>query len=64
MSKTDYEKGRIDGFCCIEPRYPHNVNYMLGHDAGSKSAEIEWYGNQRDYVPQGPNDTHSDAFHC
>jgi hypothetical protein len=64
MSKTDYDKGRTDGFCSIEPRYPNNANYMLGHAAGCKAAEREYYDTLPDYTPQGPNDTHANAFSC
>lgn len=34
-SMTDYEKGRQDGFCGIEARYPNNANYMAGHKRGT-----------------------------
>jgi hypothetical protein len=37
---------------------------MLGHAAGYKAAELEYYDTLPDYTPQGPNDTHADAFHC
>ena len=59
--ENDYEKGRIDGFCCIEARYPHNVNYMSGHARGFAIAEREFYATQTDseYMlshPTGPDD--------
>ena len=48
MTKTDYDKGRTDGYCQIPARYPHNVNYMTGHAQGEKRAENEWRDSQPD----------------
>lgn len=65
MSKTDYELGRSDGYCCIEPRYPNNVNYMSGHAAGERQAEREWIDTQPDdFLPSGTNDSHFDCNYC
>ena len=60
-TQTDYEKGSTDGFCCIDARYPNNVNYMLGHARGTAIAEREFYATQPDseYIlshPTGPDD--------
>jgi hypothetical protein len=63
MTKTDYELGRSDGYCCIEPRYPNNVNYMTGHKSGERRAENEWRDNQSDSVT-GTNDANFDCHYC
>ena len=34
MEKTDYEKGRIDGYCGLEMKYPNNTNYSNGYRVG------------------------------
>ena len=65
MTKTDYEKGRIDGYCCILVRYPNNVNYMAGYTAGYAFAEKEYRDNlPDDDLPSGTNDAHFDSHYC
>lgn len=64
MGKTDYELGRTDGYCCIEPRYPNNANYMRGHAAGFRQAESEYYSSEPDYCPVGRGEIIESTTYC
>jgi hypothetical protein len=66
MSKTDKEKGYIDGFCGIESRYPNNINYMSGYIAGENRmlADLALDAPLDDMKPSGTNDTNFDFNHC
>jgi hypothetical protein len=61
---TDYERGRIDGYCGILVRYPNNDNYMLGYSAGYSFAEKEYYATLDDReLPSGVSDANIDQHY-